>query len=366
MENLLGRKIEIEIKDFLDMSIKISEHLIGKDHEPFIMAEAGLNHNGDLERAFEMIKVAKNSGATAIKFQTFSANEIVLDKNLVYTYQNQGNDVTESLYDILHRCEFSKNEWLNIKNKCEEQNILFLSTVQNSSDLELLLDIGISAIKVGSDDFTTLPLLEEFTKTNLPIILSCGMADLEEISTTLETIGALDDYPTVLMLTTSQYPTPDEDANIKKLQSLSNTFPKIELGFSDHTIGTTAATLASALGACVFEKHFTLDHNLPGPDHWFAANPKQLHEWVDAISKSHLMLGNSEIKPTENEEKMKKLCRRSIVALKDISKGEILNKQNIGLRRPGNGISPRFFNDILSKQASKNIPRGTLLSTDDF
>ena len=124
MENLLGRKIEIEIKDFLDMSIKISEHLIGKDHEPFIMAEAGLNHNGDLERAFEMIKVAKNSGATAIKFQTFSANEIVLDKNLVYTYQNQGNDVTESLYDILHRCEFSKNEWLNIKNKCEEQNIL--------------------------------------------------------------------------------------------------------------------------------------------------------------------------------------------------------------------------------------------------
>ena len=193
MENLLGRKIEIEIKDFLDMSIKISEHLIGKDHEPFIMAEAGLNHNGDLDRAFEMIKVAKNSGATAIKFQTFSANEIVLDKNLVYTYQNQGNDVTESLYDILNRCEFSKNEWLNIKNKCEEQNILFLSTVQNSSDLELLLDIGISAIKVGSDDFTTLPLLEEFTKPNLPIILSCGMADLEEISTTLETIGALDD-----------------------------------------------------------------------------------------------------------------------------------------------------------------------------
>jgi len=348
------------------MSIKISEHLIGKDHKPFIMAEAGLNHNGDLERAFEMIKIAKNSGTTAIKFQTFSANEIVLDKNLVYTYQNQGSNITEPLYDILHRCEFSKNEWQSIKNKCEEHKILFLSTVQNPSDLELLLDIGISAIKIGSDDFTTLPLLKEFTKTNLPIILSCGMANMEEIFTTLETIGALDGYPTVLMLTTSQYPTPAEDVNIKKLQSLSKTFPTIELGFSDHTIGTTAATLASALGACVFEKHFTLDHNLSGPDHWFAANPKELHEWVDAICTSHQMLGNAEIKPTENEEKMKILCRRSIVTLKDISKGELLNKQNIGLRRPGNGISPSFFDDILNKHASKNIPRGTLLTFNDF
>ena len=348
------------------MSIKISEHLIGKDHKPFIMAEAGLNHNGDLDRAFEMIKIAKNSGATAIKFQTFSANEIVLDKNLVYTYQNHGSDITEPLYDILHRCEFSKNEWQNIKNKCEEHKILFLSTVQNTSDLDLLLDIGISAIKIGSDDFTTLPLLKEFTKTNLPIILSCGMANLEEIFTTLETIGALDGYPTVLMLTTTQYPTPAENVNIKKLQSLSKTFPTIELGFSDHTIGTTAATLAYALGACVFEKHFTLDHNLSGPDHWFAANPNELHEWVNAIRTSHLMLGNAEIKPTENEEKMKILCRRSIVALKDISKGELLNQQNIGLRRPGNGIPPHFFDDVLNKYASKNIQLGTLLTFNDF
>jgi len=348
------------------MTIKISEHLIGKDHKPFIMAEAGINHNGDLERAFEMIRIAKNSGSTAIKFQTFSASEIVLDKNLVYTYQNNGKDVTESFFDIFRRCEFSNDEWQKIKNKCEEENILFLSTVQNPSDLKLLLDIGISAIKVGSDDFTTLPLLKEFTKTNLPIILSCGMANLEEISNTLETIGALNDYPAILMLTTSQYPTPDEDANIKKLQSLSKNFPKIELGYSDHTIGTTAVTLASALGACVFEKHFTLDHNLPGPDHWFAANPKELSEWVNAINTSHLMLGNAEIKPTENEEKMKVLCRRSIVSLKDISKGEILNKQNIGLRRPGNGIAPEFFDDVLNKHASKNIPRGTLLTFDDF
>jgi len=348
------------------MSIKISEYLIGKDHNPFIMAEAGLNHNGDLDRAFEMIKIAKNSGATAIKFQTFSANEIVLDKNLLYTYQNHGSNITEPLYDILHRCEFSKNEWQNIKNKCEEHKILFLSTVQNTSDLELLLDIGISAIKIGSDDFTTLPLLKEFTKTNLPIILSCGMANLEEIFTTLETIGSLDGYPTVLMLTTTQYPTTSENVNIKKLQSLSKTFPTIELGFSDHTIGTTAATLASAYDACVFEKHFTLDHNLSGPDHWFAANPKELTEWVSAINTSYLMLGNAEIKPTENEENMKILCRRSIVALKDISKGELLNQQNIGLRRPGNGISPQSFDDVLNKHASKDIQRGTLLTFNDF
>ncbi len=346
--------------------IKLNNHIIGHGCKPFIIAEAGINHNGEIKTAFEMIRVAKNAGVDAIKFQTFKAKEFVGDPNQKYTYRSQGKDVTESMFEMFKRYEFSRDEWLNVKKKCDDEKILFLSTPQNQSDLELLLELNVPAIKVGSDDFTNLPLLKAYSKTGLPMMVSCGMSNLTEVHQSLDTIGSLDGYPTILLVTTSQYPTPPKDANLLRLNTLSKMFPTIPLGFSDHTQGPLASSLAVALGACLFEKHFTLNHNLPGPDHWFSENIIGLKKWTDVISKSFTMMGSPLIQPTQEEEKMKSLARRSIMTIKKIKKGEILSTKNIGLRRPGNGLSPNFMDKILGLKATRNIKKGTLIVLGDF
>ena len=316
--------------------IKLNNQSIGHDCQPFIIAEAGINHNGDIQNALDMIDVAKVAGADAIKFQTFEASGIVTDSSLTFTYKSQGKE------------------------------ILFLSTPENRSDLDLLLELGIPAIKVGSDDFTNIPLLKDYSTTGLPLIISCGMANLDEIQQTLKAIGALENYPTVLMLTTSEYPTVPTSVNLLKLETLSKSFPNIPLGYSDHTQGILASSLAVALGAKVFEKHFTLDKNLPGPDHWFSEDPVGLKNWIDSIRSATTMLGSAEVKPTEKEERTKILARRSVVALRDINQGELFDQNNIGPRRPGNGLSAIMIEEIFGKKSTKKISKGDLLKIGDF
>ena len=346
--------------------IKLNNHIITKGKPPFTIAEAGINHNGDIKNALKMIDVAKISGAHAIKFQTFKASELISDHNQKYTYKSQGKKVTESMYDMFKRCELDKEDWGKIKKRCDDEKILFLSTPQNKTDLDLLLNLGITAIKVGSDDFTNLPLIKEYSSTGLPLLLSCGMANLSEISTSLNIVGAFDGYPTILLHTTSQYPTPVKDTNILKLKTLENTFPNIPLGFSDHTQGSLASSLAVSFGACIFEKHFTLDQNLPGPDHWFSENQESLKNWIDSIKKSYLMMGSGDLKPTNAEQKMKILARRSIVALTDIKKDDILDLQNIGMKRPGNGLPPKLFEEIIGKKTTRDLIKNELLKTGDY
>src|SRR3972149_2774781 len=203
--------------------INIGGHIIAKDSKPFIIVEAGINHNGQIEMAFEMIKVARKEGADC-------------------------KEVTESMLEMFKRYEFSREEWFSIKKKCDEEGIIFLSTPQNVSGLNLLLEIGVEAIKVGSDDFTNIPLLKNYAQTGLPLMVSCGMSDLAEVYQALEAIGSLDGYPTVLMLCTSQYPTPPENVNLYKLKTLGSAFPMVILGFSDHTQGPLASSLAVAMG----------------------------------------------------------------------------------------------------------------------
>ena len=345
--------------------IKLDNHLIGHDCQPFIIAEAGINHNGEIENALKMIDVAKDAGADAIKFQTFEASGIVVDTSLTFTYKSQGKEITESMFEMYKRCEFSKTEWIKIKQKCDETEILFLSTPENRSDLDLLLELGIPAVKVGSDDFTNIPLLKDYSSTGLPLIISCGMANLNEIHQTLKAIGSLEKYPTVLMLTTSEYPTVPTNVNLLKLKTLEKHFPKIPLGYSDHTQGILASSLAVTFGAKVFEKHFTLDKNMSGPDHWFSEDPDGLKNWVDSIRTATIMLGSEEVKATEKEEETKILARRSIVALSDIKQGESFNQNNIGLRRPGNGLPAVMIEEIFGKKSTKKISKGNLLKIDD-
>ena len=345
--------------------IKINNKQLLNYGTPFIVAEAGINHNGELNKAFKMIEVAKLSGVDAVKFQTFKAEEFCGDKTQMFTYQSQGKTVTESMFEMFKRYEFNRDEWFQIKKKCDDENILFLSTPQNLTDLNLLLELDLSAIKVGSDDFTNLPLLEDYSATGLPMIISCGMSDLSEVHLALNSIGTAQGYPTILLLCTSQYPTPPEDVNLLKLKTLADTFPDLVLGFSDHTKGSLASSLAVGFGAVFFEKHFTLDNNLAGPDHWFSENPENLKVWVKSIHQSYRMMGSRLVEPTAKELEMRKISRRSIVILKDIKQGDKLTKDNIGLRRAGIGLAPVLIKEILGSLASRKLVEGNLLELED-
>lgn len=347
-------------------TITIGGRRIGLDHPPFVVAEVGINHNGDLDKAFALIRMAKTAGADAVKFQTFKAAEFVGDPHQTYTYRSQGLDVTESMLAMFQRCEFTPDEWRQIKRCCDDEGVTFLSTPQNRSDLALLLELGVPAIKVGSDDFTNLPLLKSYAATDLPLILSCGMADLGEVYAALSAVGAFDGYPTILLLCTSQYPTPPQDVHLAKLRTLAGAFPSLCLGFSDHTEGSRAAALAVALGACFFEKHVTLSHDLPGPDHWFSADPEGLRDWVTAIREGHVMLGSPLVRPTAAELDMRQIARRSVVALRDMAAGECFDETNVGLRRPGTGLAPHLLEQVLGRQAARSLIKGQPLQLGDL
>ena len=342
------------------MEITIGEKKIVRGGDPFIIAEAGINHNGSLDLAFKMIAAAKEAGADCVKFQTFKANEFVGDPGQMYTYISQGKEITESMLEMFRRYEFNREEWFLIKQKCDEVGILFLSTPQNTTDLELLLELGVESIKVGSDDFTNIPLLREYAKTGLPIIVSCGMSDLAEVYEALEAIGTFDGYPTILLLCTSQYPTPPVDVNLNRLKTLMNTFQELIIGFSDHTQGVLASVIAVGLGAVVFEKHFTLDRDQAGPDHWFSEDPNGIKKWVDSIRTGYEMLGSSIVRPTLIELANKKEFQRIIVASRHLSKGEIIDEKSITMRRMvfSNGLPPRLAHVLIGTHAHRDFMKG--------
>lgn len=344
----------------------IAGRSIGMNDAPYCIAEVGINHNGDLAIAMRMIDSAKACGADAVKFQTFKADEFCGDKEQTYTYKSQGKPVTEPMIEMFRRYEFSPESWQEIKAYCQEVGITFFSTPQNHSDLELLLQIGVPALKVGSDDFTNLPLIRGYIESRLPLILSCGMSDLAEVHQALDASTWFDGYPVALMLCTSQYPTPAEDVNITKLTTLQQAFPGLLVGFSDHTQGALAAALAVSRGARIFEKHFTLDKDMPGPDHWFSEDPAGLAEWISNIRTADILLGNPLVRPTRAEQEMRLIARRSVVALSDISPGEMLCNTNIGLRRPGGGLPPDMISNMMGLTATRVIKKGERLSLGDM
>ena len=240
------------------------------------------------------------------------------------------------------------------------QSITFLSTPQNVSDLNLLLKVGMPAVKIGSDDLTNIPLISSYAKKNLPIILSSGMSDLAEVYNAINAAGGFDNNSVAVLLCTSQYPTPAEEVNLARLSTLKNAFTGITIGFSDHTQGSLASSLSVALGAEILEKHFTLDNNLPGPDHWFSENPEGLKNWVDSIRLSHTMKGCSLIRPTPLELKNKSEFQRVIVASSNINKREVLSLKNISMQRVkgGNGIKPIFLDYLIGTKAHKSHKKG--------
>lgn len=342
-------------------NIKISNRLIGQGQPVFIIAEAGINHNGDISIAKKMIDIAVESGVDAVKFQTFTAKEFIGDENEMFEYKSQGKKVKESALKMFERNEFTESQWKEIVNYCKQKGIIFFSSPQNISNLELLIRIGVPAIKVGSDDLVNLPLLEEYSKKGLPMIISTGMAYLSEVDEAVRTIKKNNSNLAILHCISS-YPAKFEELNLKKIIAMKSAFPDCVIGFSDHSEGTMAAVLSVAMGVKIIEKHFTLDKNLPGSDHWFSVDLKELKELVHGVRNAEKALGSSEIKPTEHEIAMRAVAYRSITASEDIKKGEILTKEKIVMKRPGTGILPKFLPMVFGKEAKQDIKKGELIS----
>ena len=339
-----------------------------KPQKVFIIAEAGINHNGSVALAKKMIDAAKEAGVDCIKFQTFNVDELFdeKDRQLKYTYRSQGKQVTKTQYDMFKRYQFSPTAWQEIIDYCHRQKIIFATTPQNPSDLKLILSLTkkLPFIKVGSDDLTNLPLLREYAKTGRPLIISAGMAYAAEIGDAIETIRSIKKKADLTVLhCVSSYPTETDEVNLQKIPIIQKTFG-VKVGFSDHTIGHTAAVGAVCFGAQVIEKHFTLDHNLPGPDHWFSIEAAELKDYVGAIRRAEAMIGIAVLVPTTKELAMRGICRRSTVAKTAINKGEKFTLDNIIFKRTSQtGISPRFIDTLLGQAAARTYRVGEVIES---
>lgn len=361
------------------MQIQIGEKLISKSNPCFVIAEAGVNHNGNLELAKKLVDAAYEAGVDAVKFQTFKSEEIVTPEAEQAKYQTENTGKKESQYEMLKRLELSYDNFRELKEYCDKVGIMFLSTPHScKDDVDLVAELC-KAIKVGSGDLTNLPILKYMAKKNLPIILSTGMANMEEIKEGVEAVLPINKQ-LILLHCTTNYPTALNEVNLKAMEAMEKEF-NLPVGYSDHTEGIKVSLGAAALGACMIEKHFTLDRNMEGPDHKASLEPDELKQLVDEIREIEARMANGESrktilgeldiaevlgdgvkKPTPSELEVAKIARKSIVAAIDIKAGEIIAANMLKIKRPGTGILPKFLHEIVERKAKENILKDELLT----
>ncbi len=319
----------------------------------FIIAEAGVNHNGDINLAKELVHAAKECGADAVKFQTFKADNLVNKTAEKAQYQKNNTNNTDTQYEMLKALELSLAAHHELYDLALSLDIEFMSTGFDEQSIDFLVDLGVKRLKIPSGEVTNLPYLNYCAQTGLPLIMSTGMCDLAEVHQAIEVIRPyygerLTEY-LVLLHCTSNYPAALTDVNLRAMQTLAQEF-HLPVGYSDHTLGMLVPTLAVGLGACVIEKHFTLDKNLPGPDHAASMTPTELQELVQAIKEVSLAMGCGEKKPAANELPVRDLVRRSVALRCDMNAGVLLQEEHLVLLRPGNGIKPADFAAVLNKK----------------
>ncbi len=332
-------------------TIVLKQHTIGDGNPCFIIAEAGLNHNGDPLIAHRLIDAAAECGANAIKFQTYQTNEL---------FPPDHPD-----YDKFKQTEFSFETYQSLKQHAEEQNLLFLSTPFDENSLSLLMDLNVEAIKIGSGEVTHLSFLKHVARTNKPIFCSTGMSTIPEIHAALQMFLENQCNELVLLHCVSAYPCPAGKANIRMVSFLKNHFNRLT-GYSDHTTSDIAALTAVALGACIIEKHFTLDQNMDGWDHFFSYNPEQFKTMVRLIRETESVLGNGQKELTDAEQTIHKMARRSIYARRDIQAGEMIEEHNLVIRRPVGPLQADQIDAVIGKQAKTNIPAESALRLEDI
>lgn len=329
----------------------------------FIIAEAGVNHNGSVELAKKLIDVAYESGADAVKFQTFKATNLVSKNAQKADYQkNNMNDGDDSQFNMLKKLELDLETHKELISYCSAKHIMFLSTPFDHESIELLNDLGLKIFKIPSGEITNLPYLRQIGKLNKQIILSTGMADMGEIEDALDVLinaGTKKENITILHANT-MYPTPMEDVNLRAMITIGKAFD-IAYGYSDHTLGIEVDIAAVAMGASVIEKHFTLDKSMDGPDHKASLEPHELKAMVNAIRNIEVALGSSMKKPSKSEMPNINIARKSIVAKCTIKKAEILSVDNLAVKRPGNGINPMRWDEVVGTVAVRDYMEDELI-----
>ena len=328
----------------------------------FIIAEAGVNHNGSVELAKQLIDVASNSGADAVKFQTFKAENLVAKDTQKAEYQKQTTDASESQFDMIKKLELDVEAHKELIAYCQEKDIMFLSTPFDHESIDLLSDLGLKIFKIASGEITNLPYLRHVGSLDKQVILSTGMSNLKEVGDALNILinaGTSKDNITVLHANT-MYPTPMEDVNLNAILTIQKEFD-VAVGYSDHTLGIEVDIAAVAMGASCIEKHFTLDKTMEGPDHKASLEPKELKELVSSIRNIEKAFGSSEKKPSPSESVNIDISRKSIVAKIDIKKDEKFTDKNITTKRPGNGISPMKWDEIVGSIAQKDYKDDELI-----
>lgn len=322
-----------------------------------LIAEAGVNHNGSIGLAKRMADIAKQAGCDYIKFQTFKAVNLAGRSAEKAKYQKETTNSDESQLEMLKSLELSFNQFTELKQYCDNIGILFISTPFDLESIDFLADLGVPLFKIPSGEITNLPYLRKINSYKKEVILSTGMSTIDEIK---DALAILKDCKVSLLHANTEYPTPPCDANLSAITTLKEEF-NLPIGYSDHTLGIEAPIAAVALGAEVIEKHFTLDKNMSGPDHKASLEPDELKTMVNAIRKTELMLGNGIKKPSQSELKNMSIARKSIIAKIPIKKGEIFTENNLCVKRPGNGISPMKWDEIIGTAAQKDYEEDDLI-----
>jgi len=328
----------------------------------FIIAEAGVNHNGSIDLAKKLIDAACNAGADAVKFQSFKAENLATKNSQKATYQKETTNIEESQFEMLKKLELNFEMHKELFLYCKNKRIIFLSSPFDHESIDLLKDLGLDIFKIPSGELTNLPYLRHIGKLNKKIILSTGMSNMNEIKNALNILinsGTKKENITILHANT-EYPTPIEDVNLRAMVTIGNELD-VNFGYSDHTLGIEVDIAAVAIGASCIEKHFTLDRNLEGPDHKASLEPQELKAMVRAIKNIELALGSGIKIPSKSEMQNIKIVRKSIVAKTQIKKNDVFNENNLTVKRPGNGISPMKWDEIIGTKAPKDYREDDLI-----
>jgi len=356
MEEVKREKVKMK-------NVRIGDRLIGEDEPVFIVAEVGVNHNGSVNMAKKLIDAAKDAGADAVKFQAFKTEKMVTKYAGKPKYQKETTNSTKSQYEMLKNLELKSHEIEELYRYATRRGIIFLASAFDKESVNLLNKLGVSAFKVASGEITNFPLLRYMAEKKKPIILSTGMSTLGEIEEALEVIREKEVEDIVLLHCVTSYPAEIKETNLKVIEVWKHGFG-LPIGFSDHTLDTAIPIAAAALGAVLIEKHFTLDKTLPGPDHRASIEPNEFREMVRAIRDVEKALGDGVRRPTEEEERIKKVVRKSIVARVMILKGTAITEDMLDFKRPGIGLEPKHLSKVIGMKAKKNIKPDELVTFD--
>ncbi|APF22975.1 N-acetylneuraminate synthase [Clostridium butyricum] len=326
----------------------------------FVIAEAGVNHNGNYELAKKLVDVAVEAEADAVKFQTFISEKCICKNASKAVYQKETTNIDESQLEMVKKLELSFEEFHNLKKYCDSKNIMFLSTPFDNYSIEFLDSMGISIFKIPSGEITNYPYLKKVGLLKKKVILSTGMSTLQEIRNAVKVLRDTGTADISILHCNTEYPTPIEDVNLNVINTLKEEF-KLNVGYSDHTLGIEIPIAAAAIGADVIEKHFTLNRNMQGPDHKASLEPEELKNMIKSIRNIEKAMGSGKKEVSKSEAKNLNIARKSIVANCLIKKGEIFSESNLTCKRPGNGISPMRWNEIIGKAAERDFKEDELI-----